>query len=66
MWPNPQKNLKKKVGIYHEKTIWLTLLLPVFDFLQQKKYIDGETIILFTGGNDYKCILSMKPSIHKC
>lgn len=37
-----------------------------FDFLQQKKYIDGETIILFTDGNDNKCILSMIPSIHKC
>lgn len=48
------------------KTIWLTLLLPFFDFLQQKKYIDGETIILFTGVNDNKCILSMKPSLHKC
>lgn len=35
-------------------------------FLQQKKYIDGETIILFTDGNDNKCILSIKPSIHKC
>lgn len=58
--------MKKKLGIYHEKTNWLTSLLPIFDFLQQKKYIDGENIILFTGVNDNKCILSMKPSIHKC
>lgn len=58
--------MKKKLGIYHEKTNWLTSLFPNFDFLQQKKYIDGENIILVTGVNDNKFILSMKPSIHKC
>lgn len=58
--------MKKKLGIYHEKTNWLTSLFPNFDFLQQKKYIDGENIIVFTGVNDNKFILSMKPSIHKC
>lgn len=45
----PRKMWNFFLGIYHEKTTWLTLLLPIFDYFHQKKYLDGENIILFTG-----------------